>query len=179
MDYPTKEKLQLAEHAVPPAPGSSEASAEKPEEERTCCFCCSYRAGSITVAIFYLLVSLTVLGLAIGVLCSADVRHIGATFFVGLGVLIISIVLISLMLYGAVKRRPQYLLPWVVWEGLNIGFGSAGLVISLFSIGAVGLVGLIFFALRGFCLYVVLQYRSQCERGDIALRTVPKSHDLS
>ncbi|XP_047471644.1 uncharacterized protein LOC125027044 isoform X3 [Penaeus chinensis] len=161
MDYQTKEKLELAEHAVPPAPGSSEASAKNPEEERTYCFSCSYQTGSITVAISYLLVSLSVLGLVIRFLCIEDAKDITVIFFVLLSSTIISVVLIPLMLYGAVKRRPQYLLPWAVWEGMSIGLGSAFVVISLFFISPVGLVGFIFIALRGFCLYVVLQYRKQ------------------
>ncbi|XP_063613881.1 lysosomal-associated transmembrane protein 4B-like isoform X1 [Penaeus indicus] len=161
MDYPTKEKLQLAEHSVTPAPGSSEASAEKPEEANSCCFCCSYRAGSISIAIFYLVVHLSFLGLAITVFCSVGVRNIGATGFATLSVTTISIVLISLMLYGAVKRRHQYLLAWAVWEGLNIGLGTAGLVISLFGLGAIGLVGFIAIGLRILFLYIVLQYRGQ------------------
>ncbi|XP_063591087.1 uncharacterized protein LOC134768283 [Penaeus indicus] len=161
MDYPTKEKLHLVEHSVTPAPGSSEASAEKPEEANNCCFCCSYRAGSISIAIFYLVVHLCALGFVIDVLCSVGVRNIGAFGIVTLSMMTISVVLISLMLYGAVKRRHQYLLAWSVWERLNIGLGTASVVISLFFLGAFGLVGFIFIGLRILCLYVVLQYRGQ------------------
>ncbi|XP_063593548.1 lysosomal-associated transmembrane protein 4B-like [Penaeus indicus] len=161
MDYPTKEKLRLAEHSVTPAPGSSEASAEKPEEANNCCFCCSYRTGSISIAIFYLVVHLSFLGFGIVALCSEGVRNVGAMVFVALSVLTVSIVLISLMLLGAVKRRHQYLLPWAVWEGFNIGLETVGLAISLFGFGVIALVGFIFLALRGCCVFVVLQYRGQ------------------
>ncbi|XP_063610772.1 lysosomal-associated transmembrane protein 4B-like isoform X2 [Penaeus indicus] len=159
MDYPTKEKLQLVEHSVTPAPGSSEASAEKPEEANSCCFCCSYRTGSISIAIFHLVMYLSYLGLLISVLCSRGARDVGAMFFVALSVMTISIVFISLMLHGVVKRRHQYLLAWAVWEGFIIGFETVCLVI--FSIGGIGLVGFIVPVFRGCCVFVVLQYRGQ------------------
>ncbi|XP_037798266.1 uncharacterized protein LOC119593405 [Penaeus monodon] len=161
MEYPTKDKLALAEHPVTPAPGSSEASAAQPGEEEYCCSCCSYRTGSITVAILYLVGALSFLGVVIGILCSADVRDIGAVIFVLLGVLTVSIIFISLMFYGVVKRRPHFLLPWAIWEGFNIGVGVAGLVVSLFTVGVTALAGLVILSIRCYCLFVVQVYRGQ------------------
>ncbi|XP_037798256.1 uncharacterized protein LOC119593396 [Penaeus monodon] len=161
MEYPTKDKLAMAEHPVTPAPGSSEASAAQPGEEENCCFCCSFRTGSITVAILYLVGALSFLAVAIGILCSESVKDIGVVVYVVLGVLTVSIIFLSLMLYGVLKRRPHFLLPWAIWEGFCVGVEATGLAIALFTVGVTALAGLTMLLIRVYCLFVVLKYRGQ------------------
>ncbi|XP_037793040.1 uncharacterized protein LOC119588451 [Penaeus monodon] len=58
-------------------------------------------------------------GISIAFLCNEDTRDRGIVYGF-LAVLVTSIILISLMSYGAMKRRPAFLSSWVVWESLFI-----------------------------------------------------------
>nr|XP_027226986.1 uncharacterized protein LOC113818959 [Penaeus vannamei] len=159
MEYPTKEKLQLVAHPVPSAPEPSEASAANPREENTCCCGCSWRTGAITIAIIYLLVSLSFVGMLIALLCIENMRDVGLPVLITCSVLGIAIIFISLLLYGAIKRRPPFLLAWMCWEGVNIGLFVVGTIISSSSMSLAALGGLVGVGVRCLGFFVVHKYR--------------------
>nr|XP_027226948.1 uncharacterized protein LOC113818929 isoform X1 [Penaeus vannamei] len=156
MEYPTKEKLQLDAHPLPSAP-----SAANPREENTCCCGCSWRTGAITIAILYLLANLSIGGFLI-VLLSMDGRpgrHDRVPTLIAIVTTGIAIIFILLLLRGAVKRRPPFLLAWMCWEGLNIGLSAVVVAITLFTLGMSACIGALAFAIRCWCFFVVFTYR--------------------
>ncbi|XP_063610778.1 uncharacterized protein LOC134784611 isoform X2 [Penaeus indicus] len=159
MMYPTKGKLPLVEHPVTNAPGSSEASATKAREENRS-FCCDYYKGSIIVAIFYLAKTSGVIGILFYFLCDEGMREHRDNIYGALAVMVTSVIFNLLMLYGAMKRLPAFLSPWLMLENCTIVFIIALMIIYIHAIAvSVGLLALAI--LRICCASVVWKYRHQ------------------
>ncbi|XP_042871632.1 uncharacterized protein LOC122252964 isoform X1 [Penaeus japonicus] len=153
------ETVQL--NPVSPAPRVPQAPPAVRKSEVRCCGCLPLRAGTIAIGVLYL-VSCLSSGVYITYLYinyHGDMRRIVMLVTVALVIVSISTIATSLLLYGAVKNRHGFFLPWIIWECISCGLL---IIMTLNSItGPSGLPDFSIFNIRIYFLYIVIKHRNK------------------
>ncbi|XP_042871626.1 uncharacterized protein LOC122252961 [Penaeus japonicus] len=158
MDGKTKGTVEATAKPASPAPGVPHAPAATGRDLMQYTGCISLRGGTITIGVLYLLISLLLEVLLIYIVCQFDMHNLTVPMKVALVIVSISTITASLLLFGAVKNRHGLIVPWIIWEGINVGLGILGILYSTLSIGPAAIIGLLIATIRLYFLYVVIEF---------------------